>query len=472
MLQKTLRIQPDGVLPETLGALVNWVIEKKDPYSALALHPFVTDEFKKKLEHILFAKKRLKFVFATTQYTPESVLNVLASESNEQVRVRILKHPNTAAKTIERLYRNGSSEKLRVLIAAHSNTPVNVLEEIEWQGLEKVRVALCGNRNTPLTVINELLIDSSLQEKKNIVKNQLLNEQVLETLWNEGDEYLRAEVVAHRSCPESLIVKAIKSQYVIERQKLASNPVIGNVIRHRLLMDDAPRVRAAIVRNQEVSEDELQKLCDDPSAQVRRNEARRNGLSESVIAQLASDDDIWVRRWLARNARTSKKVLSKLAIDEDENVRRSVARNASCPRKLLRKLADDNSAWVKAGVALRPDISREILLRLIDDQDIDVQSAIGSNPNTPVKILKRIAKSSDHDVRRSVILNKKVTAKVLELFIEDPYPLNRVILASRLKFNRQANWQLANDPDQEVRFSAISTFAMQMVKDNNMECKK
>jgi hypothetical protein len=460
------------VLPETLDELADWVIEKTDPYSALAIHPFVDNESRKKLERILFANSRLMYVFATVHYTPDSVLDILAAEFNEQLRIRVLKHPNTTARTLERVCRDGCSTKMTVLIAVHPNTPVNVLEEIEWQGLKKVRAALCGNRNSPLSVINELLKNSSLQEKKLIARNPGLNVQVLEKLWNEGDEYLRAEVVAHSSCPESLIVKAIKSRHVIERQKLASNPVIGDVIRHRLLMDDEPRVRAAIVRNQEVSEDELQKLCDDPSEQVRRNEARRNGLSEPVIAQLARDDDIWVRRWLARNAATSKKDLEKLAIDEDENVRRSVARNTSCPRKLLSKLADDDSAWVRAGVALRSDISKETLLRLIDDQDIDVLSAIGRNPNTPVKVLKRIAKNSDHDVRRSVVLNEKVTAKVLELFIEDPYPLNRVILASRLKFNRQGVWQLANDPDDEVRFSAIRTFAMQMVKDNNMECKQ
>ena len=464
--QKKLWIQLDGVLPETLDALTNWVIEEGDPYAALALHPFVRDGFKKKLEHILFANKRLMYVFATAHYAPDSVLDVLALELNEQLRVRILKHPNTTAKTIERIYKSSSSTKLIVLIAAHPNTPSAILEEIEWQGSEKIRAALCGNRKTPLSVINELLINSSLKEKKNIVRNSFLNEQVLEALWNEGDEYLRAEVVAHSECPERLIVKAIKSRHVIERQKLASNPVIGDVIRHRLLMDDAAQVRAAIVRSQEVSEGELQQLCDDPSEQVRRNEARRNGLSEPVIEQLARDDDIWVRRWLARNVETSKTDLEKLAFDEDENVRRSVARNRTCPKKILSELADDSSSWVRAGVALRSDITKETLLRLIDDQDIDVQSAIGRNPMTPVRILKRIAKNSDRDVRRSVILNEKVTAKVLELFIEDPYPLNRVILASRPRCSRQTLWLLANDPDQEVRFSAIRTFAMRMVKDN------
>lgn len=472
IIKKGLWIQPDNVLPETLDALAHWVIEKTDPYGALALHPIVDKEFKDKLELIMFANRRLKYVFASAHYTPDSVLEVLASESNEQLRVRVLKHPNTAARTLELLYRSGCSAQMTVLIAAHPNTPAKVLEEIQWQGSEKIRIALCGNRNTPLSAINELLINSSLQEKKIIARNLLLNEQILETLWKKGDEYLRAEVVAHRSCPERLINKAIESRHVVVRQKLASNPVIGEAIRHRLLMDDAPQVRVAIVRNQEVSEDELQQLCDDPSDRVRRNEARRAGLSATVIAQLARDNDIWVRRWVARNAGTPEKYLEKLAVDEDENVRRSVTRNESCSERLLSVLADDYSAWVRAGVALRPDISKEILLKLIDDQNIDVQSAIGKNPVTPVKILKRFAKNSNRDVRRSVILNKKVTAKVLRLFIEDPYPLNRIILASRPQCGRQANWQLANDPDQEVRFSAIRTFAMQLVKDINVECKQ
>ena len=460
------------MLPETLDALAHWVINKADPYGALALHPFVDKEFKDKLELIMFANRRLKYVFASAHYTPDSVLDTLALEPNEQLRVRVLKHPNTAARTLELLYRSGCSAQMTVLTAAHPNTPVKVLEEIKWQGSEKIRTALCGNCNTPLPVINEILIKCSLQEKKVIARNPVLNEQILETLWNEGDEYLRAEVVTHRSCPEILINKAIESRYVVVRQKLASNPVIREAFRHRLLMDVAPQVRVAIVRNQEVSEGELQQLCDDPSDQVRRNEARRTGLSATVIAQLARDNDTWVRRWVARNAGTPEIYLEKLAVDEDENVRRSVTRNESCPERLLGVLAGDDSAWVRAGVALRTDISKDILSKLTGDQDIDVQSAIGRNPVTPVKILKRFAENSNRDVRRSVILNKKVTANVLELFLEDPYPLNRIILASRPQCSRQANWQLANDPVQEVRFSAIRTFSMQMVKDINMECKQ
>ena len=477
MPQKNLRIPFDEVLPDSLDELTDWVIGEANPYGALALHSFVNDKLKNKLEHILFENRRLLYVFAMAQYTPGSVLNVLASEPNEQLQLRVLKNPNTTANTLEKLYKNESSKKFIELIASHPNTSSDVLEKIEWQGSEKIRAALSSNSNTPLTVIKKLLIDSSLNEKKIIARHPELNSEILEILWNEGDEYLRAEVVSHSECPERLIVKAIKSRHVIERQKLASNPVIGDVIRYRLLIDEEPRVRAAIVKSQEVSEDELNKLCEDSSEQVRRNEARRKGLSEYVETQFVNDDDVWVRRWLARNAVTSDKVLEKLAIDEDENVRRSVARNKSCPKRLLGKLADDDSAWVRAGIALRSDISKEVLLKLANDQNIDIQSAIGINPITPVKILKRLAKNSDRDVRRSVILNENVTGKVLELFVEEPYPLNRIILASRKKCNRQTRWRLANDPDNEVRFSAIRFFAKQMFKttiwrdnDENTRC--
>ncbi len=460
------------MLPETLEGLAEWIIKKADPYGALALHPFVEKEFKEKLELIMFKKKRLMYVFASVHYTPDTVLDSIALESNEQLHIRVLKHPNTAARTLERLFVSGCSSKTKVLIAAHPNTPVKVLEKIEWQDSKKIRMALCANCNTPLLMIKQILTNSSLQEKKMIARSPALDTQTLTTLWNEGNEYLQAEVVAHRSCPEDLIDKAIESEQVIVKQKLASNPIINEAIRYRLLTDDAQQVRVAIVKNQEISEDKLQKLCDDPSEQVRRNEARRTGLPETVIAQLAEDNDIWVRRWLARNNRTPEKVLKKLANDEDENVRRSVTRNESCTEDLLSVLTEDDSAWVRAGVAMRTDISQEILLKLIDDEHIDVQSALGRNPATPTKILKEITKNANRDVRRSVIQNKSATAKVLELLVEDPYPLNRVILASRTQCGRQIIWQLANDPDKEVRFSAIRTFAMQMVKDINKEFKQ
>jgi hypothetical protein len=303
-----------------------------------------------------------------------------------------------------------------------------------------------------------------------MVKLPELDNTVLEILWAEGDEYLQAEVAAHPNIPEKLLNEAINSSHMIIRKRLASNVSISESVRYRLLQDKEAQVRTAVVKNQEATTDDgftdeqLLALCDDPSEQVRRSEAKRSKLSHEVIEKLAADDDAWVRRWLARNPETSAQTLERLIQDNDEHVRRAVARNSSCPDKLLTRLAKDESTWVRAGVAMRDDIPMDCLIELAKEQDTDVLSAIGKNPSTPVEILNEITQNSNRDIRRSVILNSKVTADTLAMLEEDPYPLNRIILGSKKQSSLETKWTLVNDPDPEVRFSAIRTYAREIPK--------
>ena len=460
------------MIPETLDELTEWIIKQKDTYGALAIHPFVDARSQVRLERLMFEDKRTRLVFAAAHYSPDTVLDRLINDHvsdsfNEQLHTRIVQHPNTSAKTLQRIYHQDCSEKLITMLAAHPNTPVAILEELDWHKSEKIRMALCGNSNLTLKLIKKILPISSLQEKKRLINHAQLDEESLKILWKEGDEYLRAEVVAHSNCPLDLINKAINSSHMLIRKRLASNPSIDESICHRLLQDHDARVRAAVIKNQEVvtdgfTDEELLSLCYDPSNQVRRNEAKRIELSLEVIQQLAEDNDIWVKRWLARNAHTPEKILGQLAKDSDHNVRRSVARNPACSKKLLMILAEDQSSWVRAGVALRGDIPRETLHVLAKEQDVNILSAVGRNPSTPPEILDEILLSENRDIRRSVILNSNAPAKTLEKLQDDPYPLNRIFLGNRMLCNKQTKWTLMNDPDPEVRFSSIRTYAKQI----------
>jgi hypothetical protein len=68
--------------------------------------------------------------------------------------------------------------------------------------------------------------------------------------------------------------------------------------------------------------------------------------------------------------------------------------------------------------------------------------------------MKRIAQSSDKDVRRAVILNSQAPLAVLKMLLDDPYPLNRAILARHPVLTEVEHQRMIGDPEPKVRFSA------------------
>ena len=143
-----------------------------------------------------------------------------------------------------------------------------------------------------------------------------------------------------------------------------------------------------------------------------------------------------------------------MAADNTAEVRRAVVRNPMCPIGLLHELARDPNSWVRAGAAYRDDLSESILLTLAKEEDADILSGIGQNPMTPLCIVKKIAEHSDKDIRRSVVLNNQAPLVVLKMLLDDPYPLNRAILAKHPALTEAEHLRLIDDPEPQVRFTA------------------
>jgi hypothetical protein len=233
----------------------------------------------------------------------------------------------------------------------------------------------------------------------------------------------------------------------------------------RLLGDAEARVRAAAVSGLSApAMAELDAGRREPSRRVRRGQARLSGLPGAWIDRLAGDDDSWVRRLLARNPAVPGDTLAALAGDAVMEVRRGAARNPACPPGLLRRLAGDPHPWVRAGVALRHDIDEGLILSLSRDRDIDVLSALGKNPATTPEILERITRHDNRDVRRSVILNASAPRKVLCGLLDDPYPLNRVLLAGHRNLGIGELHGLLHDPEPTVRFACANALASRFHK--------
>ena len=122
-------------------------------------------------------------------------------------------------------------------------------------------------------------------------------------------------------------------------------------------------------------------------------------------------------------------------------------------------LATDAAPWVRAGVALRGDAPESAINSLLRDEDHDVLSALGRNPRTPPAQLAAIASHPDKDVRRSVVFNPSAGFVALGHLVEDPYPLNRALVAGHPGLPGVLAAGLLGDPDPQVRFSAAARLA-------------
>jgi len=400
-------------------------------------------------------------------YTPPSVLQSLARNGEQRVRLRVAKHPAASPATLVELARLALAEAaddLCVRLAGHRNTPRDILESLyKCPVSARVRHALCYNLHTPLPLLRRLAVDATPVELKGIACNQEADESLLRLCWQSQDQYLQAEVAAHPGCPTELLDAAERSPQTLVRRKLAQNPALRDSVLIRLLSDAEAQVRAAAVRRLSTPMmAELDADTFDPSHRVRRDQARHNGLPRAWISRLAEDDDSWVRRLVARNQAVPEETLFNLAGDAVMEVRRGVARNPACPASLLQILARDQDPWVRAGVALRHDIAESLIMTLSRDHDIDVLSSLGKNPGTPPKILDRINRHDDRDVRRAVILNKSAPRRVLYRLLQDPYPLNRVLLSSHHNLDNTDLCSLLHDPEPTVRFAGASALAARL----------
>lgn len=447
--------QRSGRGKRNLDELLNRAVDQDDIFIALALHPFMDAAVRSELESILFATGKRRRQLSSAPYTPASVLARmahLAADSN--FKTRLARHPATSLESLRELVSNDASKALTAAVAAHRNAPADLLERLTWRGSAVVQKALCGNPNTGREILAEIAAEAPLELLKEIAKHPNADAIMLRDLWVRDDRYLRGEVAANEHCPADIQEMAEKDEEVLVRRMLASNPAAQVARLVRLLHDRAPQVRAASVRNLLLPAEEVGTLSDDPSRQVRRSEAQRAGLTTALIEHLSTDADHWVRRWIARNRTTPEAVLRRLAVDDTAAVRRAVVRNPTCPVALLHDLARDSNSWVRAGVAFRDDLPESILLELAKEKDADILSGIGQNPMTPLSILKRIAEHSDKDIRRAVILNNQAPLVALKMLLDDPYPLNRAILARHPALTEAEHNRLIDDPEPQVRFIA------------------
>jgi hypothetical protein len=465
--------------PDCAATLISFALKAGDPYSAAAVYALAAGENKVELERIMFAKRRDALALARWEHTPASVLDVLSKASDSAIVLRLDKNKNTASETLTKLYGdkrgvNKSSAALTVLIAQHRHASLNVLMHIaQFENDITSLLAVSKNATASAEVLSTLLdrFESSTKLKvlqKNLSENPSSSAVLLERLFDEGDDYVKAAVVGHANCSQQLIDKAARYENVIILRQLAADRRLTKDTIVKLSHHHDKSVRCAIASNVSTPQAIIKVLVkDDNHHTVRRAIASRPDLTMACIFLLMQDKDDWVRQRLARNSIVQIIVLDRLSKDAQVDVRRGVARNPRCSIKLLNVFAKDENYWVRSAVAYHPKAPKKLLELLANDSAVDVLSGVANNANTPQRLLKKLTDSSELDIRRGVILNKKATRSALLPLLEDPYYLHRLMLIGKKKLKDKDKWSLHADPDFQVRFMVFRYFADQFIHGSN-----
>ncbi len=474
---KACRKPFDMGMPAKATDLVRLAIKAGDPYCAAAVHNIATGRDKRRLEALMFDKRRNTLLLARWEHTPASVLEAIANSSagngDSGVVIRLDKNPNATAKALSQLYVGQADVRqlnsdFTVLIAQHLHSPVSVLASIVQLSEDEQSLKAVSRNPAASAEVLSVMLERMANSKiigvlyKNLAENPSTSTELLDFIYAKGDEYVRAAVIGHARCSQAVIDESVSDKDVKIMRKLAVNARVSSETLVNLAASHDVAVRCGVASNVASPEVLVMRLLLDDSCLVRRAIAARLDLTAASINALANDKDSWVRQWLARNPRIPRKVLERLSVDFEVDVRRAVARNTCCPVGLLKALAKDQSAWVRSAVAYQHKSPKVVMEALATDNNIDVLSGVANNPHTPQMILQDLAASPELDIRRGVILNKYATRKTLLPLLEDPYYLHRLMLVGSVRLKGKDKWSLRDDPDFQVRFMVFRWMASRL----------
>jgi len=326
--------------------------------------------------------------------TPIPILEILAKDSNEDVRSSVAQNPNTPTPVLELLAKDGFSD-VRLRVAENPKTPTSVLEHLGLSELLWVPLAhrRCHNEGQDLAWAK----DADRHVRSEVAKNPNTPTSVLEHLAKDEDRHVRSEVAKNPNTPTSVLELLAKDEDSSVRCEVAENPKTPTPVLEHLAKDEDSDILTSVAKNPNTPTSVLELLAKDESSSVRCEVAKNPNIPTSVLVTLASvlkllakDEDSSVRCRVAENPKSPTSVLELLAKDEDEYVRSNVANNLNTPTSVLELLAKDENSSVRSSVAENPKTPTSVLKLLAKDEDERVRSEVAKSPITPIDSLMEL----------------------------------------------------------------------------------
>lgn len=372
--------------------------------------------------------------------TPAKILEMLADDESEEVRLRVAENPDTPVETLVKLA-NDSSENVKNKLVSNPNTPVEILERLAEEGIFDV----C-NANTPGNVL----------------------EKAVRKLWEFNDSKsqdklakLLKGVVKGSQMPASILDELSHHSYSLIRWNVADNPSTSSKTLEKLYKDDYFYVRIGVAKHPNTHPHVLEKMArrEDPkdrnSYDITSRIAQRHDTPAAALEFLASpkfNTLFNIHEIVAKNPNTPSTVLESLAKTEsDISTLKALTHNPNLTARALQQLANNSHDVIRIALIDRPELPSELWQKLAEDENATVREAIASSSNTPINILEALALDTDRDVRRKVAVNPNTPTTSLEILSQDSIYDVRIAVAGNQNTNVIVLEKLAQDKKVEVR---------------------
>ncbi len=334
--------------------------------------------------------------------------------------------------------------ELRAEVARNEASPDSVLEALASDDANRVRMFAYGNPSTPGRALLRVVKDGGeLAAESTLAQNPALPLEGQALIWSRVDDktsehqapaLIARALVKNPNLHRDIITAMLDEPYVLatcqDRMEAASDILSGRNVTSRHLRNAlrSPHLalsRAAVKHLELTPEDMLDFIRDETLAgtsdhtETARKLAEHPMASASVLHALAS-------RTETAAAAAQNPVLSDEAVlaimrghhgaQVASQVARGVARRPAASREVIRVAFDlagaDNEAFA-SGIASQNDCPTDILDDLARHRSIAVKKKVASNPMTSKETLGRLAGMKDASLRTRVVSNPNATPGVI-----------------------------------------------------------
>lgn len=337
------------------------------------------------------------------------LLDTLAGDVDENVRILVAHHPETAPETLGRLA-SCDSVAVRRATAGHPHAHESTLTVLACDEEPNVRCAVAASSHTPPHLL--------------------------------GGDKLRGDTNINVMCA------------------LASNPATPPWALAGLLDHANTAVRHAAAQNPATTSDALMARCTDMA--VRAGSVLRTGVDTALLVVLATDSET-VRAHIAAHPATDPATLHELLRDDDWDVYEA-ARDACRERGIptahttvdhtpatLTLFAHSADWRLRFDAAANPDTPVGDLDSLSADDRTQVRINVAYNPSTPPGTLARIAADGTVEERRAVAQHSATRPGTVESLSADMCSSVRCEVARRDALPDAAHERLRGDEAWTVR---------------------
>jgi hypothetical protein len=386
---------------------------------------------------------------------PLTLLELLAKDSDQEVRRNVARHPSASAGTLELLAAD-SEAWVRADVASNPSAACDVLQALAGDLDEAVRAGVARNPATRVLVLEILARDSHPNVRWGVASNPSTPMQMLDFLAGDTESWVRTAVASNSATPGAVLDELANDSDVAVRETIAGNTSASRQALAALAEDAESKIHRRVARNPSAPAKALERLGQDLNSWIRADVGGNPSSPVEVLEALATDPEGHVREKVACNPSTPASTLQLLSQDMQTSVRLEVAGNPAAPSSALEMLAKDSDDDARQAVASNRSTPEETLELMAKDLHTGVRIEVARNPSTPLSALAAMAKGKAANVRYAVAAGQSHRSEQLSRALwSDAKKGARLSLASNHQLSPALLDEFAKSAEQEVELVVL-----------------